>query len=302
MAKIIQAFFDALTAKSLWRAKEQNEAIAGNTLEAAKSREAKGAGARSDTLQATTALAKVSLEKNRALGSYRKAMAVLVYALGVPTKTQITLADDLNEGNGATGNDLDAWLTDARKNHPAIVAARAQWESSQRKIASTRSEGLPTVDFSANFYQNGYPGQGVSSTHSQVTTAGISLSVPLFDGFARTYKIRGAQALAEQKEAELADTEHSILMEVVKAYADADSSVQNLQASELLLKAAQDSLTTSQRRYDKGAADILEILNTQAALADARQERIRCMAEWRGARLRLMANAGVLGRTTLVTP
>ncbi|MGD0961814.1 MAG: TolC family protein, partial [Methylomonas sp.] len=105
-----------------------------------------------------------------------------------------------------------------------------------------------------------------------------------------------AQAQAEQSAAQLADTEQQTLMEVVKAYADATSSLQNLESSTALLKAAQEALDSSQRRYDKGAADILEMLNTQTALADAGQERIKTVAEWRSARLRLLASSGVLGR------
>lgn len=123
--------------------------------------------------------------------------------------------------------------------------------------------------------------------------------MPLFEGFSRTYQIRGAEAQAEQREAELADTEQLILMEVVKAYADATSSLCNLEFSSTLLKAAQDALVTSRRRYDKGAADILEILNTQTALADAQQERIRTLAEWRAARLRILASSGLLGQSQI---
>jgi len=125
------------------------------------------------------------------------------------------------------------------------------------------------------------------------------LTVPLFDGFSTTYKIRGAEAQVEQSEAQLLDTEHQILMEVVKAHADASASLLNLQASETLLAAAQDALGVSKRKFERGAADILEILNTQSALADAQQERIRSLAEWRSARLRLLANAGLMGRTSL---
>jgi outer membrane protein len=84
-------------------------------------------------------------------------------------------------------------------------------------------------------------------------------------------------------------------MEIVKAYADAAASLLNLQASEKLLSAAQESLNTSQRKYEEGVADILEILNTQAALSDAKQERIRSLDEWRSSRLRLLANAGLMG-------
>jgi outer membrane protein len=121
----------------------------------------------------------------------------------------------------------------------------------------------------------------------------------LFEGFARTYKVRGAQAQSEQSEAQLQDTELQILMEVVKAHADAQSSFENLEASQRLLEAAQAALQSSQKRYDKGAADVLELLAAQGALADAQQERVRCLSDLRSARLRLMSSAGALGRAAL---
>jgi outer membrane protein len=299
LSEVVQAYFDAQTAKASWQAKEKTEEIDQSTLDTAQRRETHGAASHSDVLQAKTALAKATLDKNRAAGSYQKALSVLVYTLGVPPQTRILLADDLKDSTQLDAKDLEAWLAIAEKSHPAILAARAQWESAKHKITSVRSDGLPTVDFSSNFYQNGYPGQGLAPTQSRQTTAGISLSIPFFDGFSRTYKIRGAEAQAEQKEAELQDTEHNTLMEVVKTYADAVSFLQNLQASETLLNAAQESLAASKRKYEKGAADILEILNTQAALADAMQERIHCLSDWRSARLRLLASAGVMGRAAL---
>jgi len=67
------------------------------------------------------------------------------------------------------------------------------------------------------------------------------------------------------------------------------------------LQTARDALASSQRKFDKGAADLLEMLNAQTALADAGQERIRCLAEWREAKLRLMASAGRLGRTLIAS-
>jgi len=126
------------------------------------------------------------------------------------------------------------------------------------------------------------------------------LNVPLFEGFARIYKVRGAQAQSEQSEAQLQDIKSQILMEVVKAHADAQSSFENLQASHQLLSATEAVVQSSQKRYDKGAADILELLSAQNALVDAQQERVRCLSDWRSARLRLMSSAGVLGRDQFV--
>lgn len=299
LAGVTQAYFDAQTARAVWQAKVQNEEIARSTLDTALRREAKGAGARSDTLQAATALARATLDRSRALGSWQKALSVLIYVLGVPPQTPVTLSDDLNEGAVQSAKELDAWLEEAQKRHPAILAARAQLEAARQRVTATRSDGLPSLDFSANYFENGRPGQGLSPTRTQERTVGIALTIPIFDGFSRTYKIRGAEAQVEQRQAELEDTEHQILMEVVKAHADAVATLENLHASQALLGAAGDALAVSKRKFEKGAADILEILNTQAALSDAQQERVRSQAEWRSARLRLLANAGLMGRAAV---
>lgn len=296
MSTTIGAYFDGVTARASWEARVKQVELAETTLMSTQRRENKGVSQLSDTLQARTALAKAQLEKGRADGDYRKSLSVLVYALGLPASTKLLLPDEAEEYSTEQAQDLDQWLQDAQTHHPAIVAARAQWESAKAKVKVARAEGLPTVDFSATYYQNGYPNQGLLSTQTQISNLGVTLNIPLFEGFVRTYKIRGAEAQAEQSEAQLQDTQHQILMEVVKAHADAVSSLDNLRASRDLLDAAQSAVTSSQLRYSKGAADILELLSTQAALAEAQHERIRDVSDWRSARLRLMASAGVLGR------
>lgn len=197
---------------------------------------------------------------------------------------EITLRQDLRE-----------WLRLAQEQHPAVVAARAQLESARAKLAAVRSEGLPTLDFTQSEYVNGRPNQGLTATQTTESVVGVTLNIPLFDGFGRTYKVRGAQAQIEVKEAELRDIQNQVLGDVAKAHADAVAALRNLQSSRRLLDAAQTALENVQRKYDRGISDILEMLNVQSALADAGQERIRALSEWRSARLRLLANAGTVG-------
>jgi outer membrane protein len=193
-------------------------------------------------------------------------------------------------------------LEDTQKNHPAIIAAKAQVEAAQNQVTVARSAGLPTVSFSSNYYKNTQPGEAVSQIDTREFTVGVGLTIPFFDGFSSTYKVRGAEAQVEQRKAELADTADRIALELIKAYADATLALQNLDASANLLKAAQEALAVSRRRYDRGAADITEMLSTQSTLSHAQHERVRCLAEWRSARLRLLANAGQMGRSAAQNP
>jgi outer membrane protein len=299
LAGVIQSYFDAQTAQAAAQSRRRQETMAVAMLETVSRREQRGAAARTDTLQAATALARSSLERSRADGAFRKALAALVAVMGMPGATRLTLADDLADPDDAVRGELDSWLTDAQAHHPALLAARAQLASAQETIVTTRSEGLPTLDFNTALYRNGRPNQGATQ-NTQETVAGITLTIPLFDGFSRTYKVRGAEAQFAQKEADLRDLEQQIAMEVAKAHADANAALANLAASKSLLAAAEEARDSVQRKYDRDAADIRDLLGTQSSYDDAQQERLRCLADWRAARLRLLAVAGRMGKWALV--
>lgn len=298
LSAVTQAYFDAMTAQAALKATTESEEIAQSTLSSTKVREEKGVSSQTDTLRATTALAKAALEHNRAHGNYRKSLAVLGHVLGAPGNTMILLPEDITADAVELSKDLNRWLEETKQTHPAITAAKAQVEAAQNRVVAARSAGLPTLNFSATYYQNTRPGEPVTPAETKEITVGVALNIPIFDGFSSTYKIRGAQAQVEKSEADLTDTQDRIALELIKAYVDATFSLQNLDASANLLEAAREALTVSRRRYDKGAADITEILSTQSTLCDAQQERIKCLAEWHSARLRLLASAGQMGRSS----
>ncbi|WP_180278358.1 TolC family protein [Janthinobacterium sp. BJB301] len=300
LAATVSAYFEAQTARASVRMRQEYQALAHETVLATQRRAQRGLGSHSDTLQATSALAKASLGASRADGEFQKARAVLVYTLGLPADAGVILDDDAD--GAAAGlregmqDELQAWLALAQAQHPAILAAQAQLAAARERVDVTRSEGRPSIDLTANLYQNGRPNQGLSAASTRETLVGISLNIPLFDGFARQYKVRGALAQAGQREAEAEEVRQQTLMALVKTHAEASTALSNLAASQVWLDAARDALASVQRKFGLGAADILEMLNTQSALLEAQQERIRCQAEWRSARLRLLASAGVLGR------
>ncbi|APA68551.1 TolC family protein [Janthinobacterium sp. 1_2014MBL_MicDiv] len=301
LAAAIGAYFDAQTALAGVRVRREYQALAEETVAATQRRAQRGLGSHSDTLQAASALAKATLGASRADGDYRKARAVLVYTLGLPASTDVVLNEEADAGGATAGlrDDLHAWLTMARQRHPAIAAAQARLQAARERVAIARSEGRPSIDLTANIYQNGRPNQGLSPASTRETLVGVSLNIPLFDGFARNYKVRGALAQAEQSQAEAEEAQQQTLMDLVKAHAEAGTALGNLAAAQAWQDAAQEALASVQRKFGLGAADILEMLATQSALLEARQERVRCQAEWRASRLRLLASAGILGRDAI---
>jgi outer membrane protein len=295
----VGAYFDAQSAKAALIAKQEGESLARETLAASRRRESHGAGSRTETLQAEAGLAKAALDRSRAHGDVLKAMAQLTYALGLPPATDITLATDLADDARDLGPELAQWLADAQAVHPAILAAKAQLAAARERVTVAESSGRPTLDASLNFYRNGRPSEGLPALQTTERVVAVTLNVPLFDGFSTLYKVRGAQAEVEQRTADLQDLSHQILLEVLKAHADAVAALDNLDLSRTLVTTTQSAMESVRQRFDHGASDILEMLSAQAALADARQQQVRCLAEWRSARLRLLAAAGKLGHANL---
>ncbi|WP_442774309.1 TolC family protein [Sphaerotilus montanus] len=295
MSAVVDSYFDAVTAQAVHRARAEAVRMARATLEATERRETLGVAAGIDVLQARAALARAQLAAQRARGEQAKSASVLAFVMGLPGTAPVQLPDDLEAPDAPVVQDLVHWLAEARARHPGIRAAQAQREAAQAKVTATRAEGWPTLEVSRSDQVYGVPGQGLGGARSRVTTYGLALSIPLFEGFARVYKVSGVQAQAEQSAANLQNVVLQVSMDVVKAHADAASALDNLQASATLVDAAQAAVGSATRRYDKGVSDILELLSTQNTLADAHQERIRCLADWHAARLKLVAAAGVLG-------
>lgn len=300
LGAVVQAYFDASTARSAVRFRGEATRYAEQTWGAAARREAKGASAASDTLQAKAALAKARLAEQRAQGDFHKAMSVLLYACGLAPEADVKLADEADSEAGRAVSDLATWLQMTTTRHPAILAAQAQVDSAQAKVEVAKRQGLPSIDFSANYYRNGYPNQGLQPVGSSTRTVGITLNIPIFEGLARTYQVRSAQAQVDQSKAQLQDVRLQAASMVVKDHAEATAALSNLDASATWVQAASAAVESARKRYDKGAGDVLELLAAQSALSDAQQERVRCIAEWRSARLRLFADSGALGRSELV--
>ncbi len=129
----------------------------------------------------------------------------------------------------------------------------------------------------------------------------LNLNIPLFEGFARTYKIDGALGQIDLKEAELRTVQAQVLGDIATTYVEAMAALGSLSSSRRLLEVAQQAVDTTRRKYDSGVADITELINMQSALVDAELERIRALSEWRSARLRLLADVGEMGRSAFNT-
>jgi outer membrane protein len=193
MRDVIALYFSAQSAQAEREARTEGKNIAQEILAMTKRRELQGLAAHTDSLQAATALAKAELELARATANADKTSLALALQLGLPQyRMQIPRiqAADVSRYQ-LIQKDLNTWQALASAQHPAIVAAYAQWQAAKEQYKATRADGLPVLDFSHSRYLNGRPNQELSARQSRESVTGLTLSIPLFEGFGRHYNNKG---------------------------------------------------------------------------------------------------------------
>ncbi|REG60996.1 outer membrane protein [Paraburkholderia sp. BL6669N2] len=282
------------------------EEMTRRSMLAAQMRADKGVAPLTDALQAQT-------QHEQALFSLTKAESDAQTALG-------TLASDMNldpgvplempavtedvRAYGAFGKSVDQMIRDVQISHPSVRAAQAQYDAALAKISQTRAQGLPAVSLVGKYSQNNQPqslGLGLAAYQAKGHDAyiGVQVSIPLFEGFGRHYQIDQAQAQADRQEYALDDARRQVALNVWSSYQTLAGATKNAENSVNLLATAQRAWDAARHRYDAGVGNILELMNTQAALANAKQRRVQAVADWDYARIDLAGKLGELGRGDL---
>lgn len=130
---------------------------------------------------------------------------------------------------------------------------------------------------------------------------GLSLRIPLFSGYATTYKVHAAEAQAEVQAARREQLRLQVALDVWNAHASLATATQSVKTAGELLDSAAQSERVAAGRYRAGVGSILDLLAAQAALASARQSRIQAGTGWFVSRAGLAQAMGALDARLLTT-
>ncbi|WP_242558144.1 MULTISPECIES: TolC family protein [Pandoraea] len=294
-------YYGAVAADEKFATARESASIAENSLKVAAARVARGVASISDELQARTAYTKARLQETQAEKAKLTSLGVLLSDMNLIPDAGVVLAKEEIGPSSAQRfvESVGDLMTEARLTHPSVEAARAQVDAAEASEAQLRAQGLPKFSLVAKYSRNNQPASlGLGSPQFAATGhdwyVGFQVQIPLFEGFGRVYQVREAHAKAEQKRFEWDEAKRQVGLNVWKAYQDLQGNTVSLRTVDELLDAAQGAFDAATRRYAIGATSIIELLNAQASLADAKQQRVQAIADWNASRLRLAATVGRL--------
>jgi TolC family type I secretion outer membrane protein len=291
----VQSFYQTQASQAALDAALESERAAKESFAAAEARYRSGSATPADKLQAQTAYSQATLNSITANGSMNNTKGALANMLGLDANKNVVLAAANTTAIPANfDRDISALIEEARLRRPDLQAAAAQVKAAQASVDAARAAGKPSISLIASTKQEN--SVGITSHGS---SAGLSVSVPLFSGFAPTYRIRAAEAQVESKNAQLERLRLQVALDVWTAYQNLTTATQSLRTTADLLSSAEQSERVALGRYKAGVGSILDVLNAQSALASARQQRIQSTFNWNINRATLAQAMGNLDTSLL---
>lgn len=260
------------------------------SYKAASARYRAGVATPADMLQAQTAFAQFTLARITSEGNLQIAYGNLVNVMGLPAQQKVELISAANDAPPTIMEDVGTLIEQAGLRRPDLVASEAQVRAAEASIEASKAATKPTIFVSAS---NGLQ-DGSQLSSSKNSTLGLTVSIPIFAGYAPTYRIRAAEATADLRAAQRDRLRLQISLDVWNAYQNLRTALQSINATKVLLESAEQSYRVALGRYKAGVGNIIDTLNAQSALANARQQNIQAGLNSNIARATLAQAMGAL--------
>ena len=154
------------------------------------------------------------------------------------------------------------------ENNSTLTQLSLQSEQLERTIKMTKFQYIPTL--SASFAYNYIAmGDDFNFKWNPYSVAGLTLNIPIFDGFSKRNNIRQYKASKNMLELTMEDTERNLRVAFKNYENEIGTFMKNYAAAESTLEMAQRSYDIAERMYELGKTTLLELNDAQLALVQA---------------------------------
>lgn len=293
MNSVLQSYYLYLQSRALLKAKELDVKDSRANLDVAQASYEAGIKNKVDLLQAESNLANTILQLQQLEGQVKIALGQLATALGLPANTPLDVNDipeqlpvqDINSS-------VDKMIAIAKEKRADLRAFQSDYIKANYQLKLAQAQFLPQITANVNLQKANYTRTPILKTHNYDTT--LEISIPLFNGFYDTYEIKKRNELLNEAYQSWAEKEQQIILQVLTAFTNLETSREQLKTSEEFLKFAEESYQLTFESYKAGVVSFVDLLTSQAQISNARAERINAITLWMSSLSELAYAAGIL--------
>lgn len=293
MVRVAEAYLNVLRAQDARDSIASQLAAVERQFEQTEQRYEVGLVTITDVMDAQATLDETRVALIQARNSADIALQNLSILTGETPDAIMTLGDNLPIEMPADGG-VDEWIEFALANHPDVLAAERGLASGEKELRARRNNRLPVLSASASVNYSDDPTDGLDFDEKLGSQVALNLTIPLYTGGATQADILTSGLNNNIAEQNLELLKRSISVQVANLYRQVQSDVQNIQAQQQVVASRQSALEATEVGYEVGTRNIVEVLNAQQALFQARQAYSEARYNYVFDRLQLKKAAGQL--------
>jgi outer membrane protein len=173
---------------------------------------------------------------------------------------------------------VDQWVAQSAALHPGIKQLEVALEVAKLETQKAQAGHLPTVDLTASYTglnNNGTAGavsSAATNADSRINraTLGVTLTLPLFAGYAIQNRVKETLALEDKARTDLEATQRTVAQGTRTAYFGVKSGLAQVKALEAAETSSQSALDATKLGYQVGVRINIDVLNSQSLLFDTK--------------------------------
>lgn len=202
---------------------------------------------------------------------------LLKFQMGMPIEYNLTLADKL--ADVGLNNNVVTYTTDTTFYHNRIEYGlqETQKDLNALDIKNRISQYYPSLTANgsvASAFQNNTFGQLYSSSFPS-SYIGLTLNIPIFNGFQRFYQIKQAKVTYLKSQNDLINLKNALNLEASQASVTYTNGLQTLNNQKKSQELAREVLRVSKIKYQQGVGSSIEVTQAQTELENADNQYIQ---------------------------
>ena len=294
--RVAQAYFDVLTAQDNLTATQAQKAATTEQLASAKRNFEVGTQTITDTHEAQAAYDLVVAQEFAAVNDLEVKRTALQQIIGSVPGELATLRTGVTIASPQPAT-LEPWVSAAEDQNYGVQGARLNLEIAKREIGRQRAGHMPTLDLIANSTRttNTVPYGGINKNNA----IGVNWSIPIFNGFGVTSKVREAISLEDKARNDLEASRRLAAQTARQAFLGVNSGLAQVKALEAAEVSSKSALESNKLGYQVGVRINIDVLNAQRQLYTTQKDLAKARYDAIMNGLRLKSAAGSLKETDL---
>lgn len=300
MINAVVAYTDVIRALAVLKLNQNNEAVLQRQLEYTQDRFRVGELTKTDVAQAEARHAGAVASRISAEGDLKVAYAVYQKVIG-------KMPDKIFEPEVPAAKlpqTLDDALEIALKSNPAVQSAEMQAKSAQNAIDVAQADYYPSVDIQASYKNMKAGAHGTANlgagniqtgrAREEDSSVMLVMDVPLYRAGNTASKVRESKYIAGQARININAVKRDVVRATTQAWENYQSTQASLASLEEQVKASALALEGVRYEEQAGTRTILDVLNAEQELLDARVSVVTAKKNLIDASYQLIASMGLM--------